>query len=57
MFHFYDGYHWFGMHLFWWAFWILFLVVVFLVRAGPEEPQTDGYAALNAFCSTQGGRA
>lgn len=29
MYHFYDGYHWMGMHLFWWAFWILFLVVVF----------------------------
>lgn len=29
MFHFYDGYHWLGMHLFWWGFWILFLAVVF----------------------------
>lgn len=29
MFHFYEGYHWLGMHLFWWIFWILFLVVVF----------------------------
>lgn len=28
MFHFYDGHHWLGMHLFWWIFWILFLVVV-----------------------------
>ncbi len=25
--HFYDGYHFFGMHLIWWAFWVLFFVV------------------------------
>jgi putative membrane protein len=29
MFHFYDGYHFLGMHLLWWVFWILFIVLVF----------------------------
>lgn len=29
MFHFYDGYHFFGMHLLWWAFWIAFIGIVF----------------------------
>ncbi len=34
MFHFYEGYHFFGMHLLWWAFWFLFIVIVF----GAFEP-------------------
>jgi putative membrane protein len=34
MFHFYDGYHFFGMHLMWWVFWIVFVSVLF----GPYEP-------------------
>ena len=29
MFHFYDGYHFFGMHMLWWIFWILFISVAF----------------------------
>ena len=29
MFHFYDGYHFFGMHMFWWLFWVLFISVLF----------------------------
>lgn len=29
MFHFYDGYHWFGMHLFWWVFWFLSISIIF----------------------------
>ncbi len=29
MFHFYDGYHFLGMHLLWWLFWIPFVGVVF----------------------------
>jgi hypothetical protein len=32
--HFYDGYHFIGMHLMWWVFWILFVAVMF----GPYEP-------------------
>ena len=34
MFHLDDGYHFFGMHLFWWFFWILFISVMF----GAYEP-------------------
>ncbi len=34
MFHFYDGYHFFGMHMVWWFFWILFIGIVF----GAYEP-------------------
>ena len=29
MMHFYDGYHFFGMHLLWWAFWFLFVSIMF----------------------------
>jgi putative membrane protein len=29
MFHFYDGYHFFGMHMLWWAFWVLFIFIMF----------------------------
>jgi hypothetical protein len=29
MFHMYSGYHWFGMHLIWWFFWLVFLGVLF----------------------------
>ena len=29
MMHFYSGYHFFGMHLIWWAFWVVLLAVVF----------------------------
>ena len=25
MFHMYNGYHFFGMHMLWWFFWILFI--------------------------------
>ena len=34
MFHFYDGYHFIGMHMMWWVFWILFVSIMF----GPYEP-------------------
>jgi putative membrane protein len=26
---FYNGYHFFGMHLFWWFFWLLWFVWIF----------------------------
>ena len=29
MFHFYNDYHLFGMHLLWWAFWIAIALFVF----------------------------
>ncbi len=29
MFHMYSGYHWFGMHLVWWFFWLAVLGVLF----------------------------
>jgi putative membrane protein len=29
MFNMYDGYHFFGMHLLWWFFWIVFIGVIF----------------------------
>lgn len=29
MFHFYDGYHFLGMHLIWWVFWLVFISVVY----------------------------
>ncbi len=25
----YDGYHFLGMHMLWWFFWILFIAVIF----------------------------
>lgn len=31
---FYDGYHFFGMHMIWWFFWIAFIWVIF----GMYEP-------------------
>jgi hypothetical protein len=34
MFHFYDGYHFIGMHILWWGFWILFIGTLF----GAYEP-------------------
>lgn len=34
MFHFYDGYHFIGMHILWWGFWILFIGIMF----GAYEP-------------------
>ena len=34
MFHMYDGYHFWGMHLLWWFFWFAFIAVVF----GAYEP-------------------
>ena len=32
--HFYDGYHFFGMHLLWWLFWLAFIGIIF----GPYQP-------------------
>ena len=29
MFHLYNGYHFFGMHLIWWAFWVAFIAIIF----------------------------
>ncbi len=29
MFHFYDGYHFWGMHLVWWLFWFAFIWIAF----------------------------
>lgn len=29
MFHLYDGYHWAGMHLIWWGFWLVFIGIAF----------------------------
>ncbi len=29
MFNMYDGYHFFGMHMLWWLFWILFVGILF----------------------------
>jgi putative membrane protein len=29
MFHMYDGYHWFGMHLAWWFVWLVFFSILF----------------------------
>ena len=29
MWHMYDGYHFWGMHLIWWIAWIIFLVWIF----------------------------
>lgn len=34
MFHFYHGYHFGGMHILWWAFWLLAISIVF----GAYEP-------------------
>ncbi|CAN5838164.1 hypothetical protein BH11GEM1_BH11GEM1_35390 [soil metagenome] len=34
MFHFYDGYHFIGMHLLWWVFWFSFISILF----GMYEP-------------------
>lgn len=34
MFHMYDGYHFVGMHMLWWFFWIVFIGVLF----GAYEP-------------------
>jgi hypothetical protein len=34
MFNMYDGYHFFGMHMLWWFFWIVFIGVIF----GAYEP-------------------
>jgi putative membrane protein len=34
MLHFYDGYHFFGMHVMWWFFWIFFVLIMF----APYEP-------------------
>ena len=27
--HFYDGYHFWGMHLLWWIFWVILLIAIF----------------------------
>ena len=27
--YFYEGYHFWGMHLFWWVFWIIFIIILF----------------------------
>jgi putative membrane protein len=29
MFHFYDGYHFVGMHVMWWLFWLAFIAIIF----------------------------
>jgi hypothetical protein len=40
MFHFYDGYHFIGMHLLWWVFWLAFLSIVFGdVRTSSQKPR------------------
>ena len=31
------GYHWWGMHLFWWIFWIALLGLIFFTPAGKKK--------------------
>lgn len=44
MFHFYDGYHFIGMHMLWWFFWIFFLATIF----GVYEPVRRNRGGRNA---------
>ncbi len=48
MFHFYDGYHFWGMHLIWWIIWLLFIVWIFmtLTRYGRERDRDTSYDIL-----------
>lgn len=48
MFQFYDGYHFWGMHLIWWVIWLLFITWVFLTftRYGREKDQDSSYDIL-----------
>ena len=43
---FYDGYHFFGMHLFWWFFWILFFFMLFGLFEPPVPKKRKGQDAL-----------
>ncbi|CAN5893090.1 hypothetical protein BH11GEM2_BH11GEM2_35860 [soil metagenome] len=40
MFHFYDGYHFIGMHLLWWVFWFAFISLLF--RMYEPVPRSRG---------------
>ena len=48
MFHFYDGYHFWGMHLIWWIIWLLFVAWIFMrfVHYGRERDQDSSYDIL-----------
>ena len=42
--HFYSGYHFWGMHLWWWAFWIVLLIVIFAtpwLASGRRRRETE----------------
>jgi hypothetical protein len=42
MFHFYDGYHFFGMHMLWWLFWLGFIAIGFGMFEPVRRRRGDG---------------
>lgn len=48
MFRFYDGYHFWGMHLIWWVIWLVFIAWIFLMftRYGRERDKDTSYDIL-----------
>lgn len=48
MFRFYDGYHFWGMHLIWWIIWLFFVIWLFLTlaRYGREKDEDSSYDIL-----------
>ncbi len=50
MFHFYDGYHFFGMHMIWWFFWILFIGIVFGAYVSVRRNRRQRIADVTPQC-------
>lgn len=48
MFRFYDGYHFWGMHLIWWVIWLLFIAWIFMsfTRYGRKRDKDTSYDIL-----------
>lgn len=46
MFRFYDGYHFWGMHIIWWIIWILFIIWIFATPWGYRPAGDTSYDIL-----------
>jgi len=46
MFRFYDGYHFWGMHIIWWFIWILFIIWIFATPWGYQRTRDTSYDIL-----------
>jgi putative membrane protein len=46
MWHMYDGHHYWGMHFFWWIFWVIIIIWAYRTSRKNTSPQAKEDGAL-----------